>query len=86
MRIGRRYIIPTLAAGAAAAAIAAAPTAAADSAQQTCTSVSSSATKCQSPGDAEINDSLPYSDVLPQFSYFGGQSAAPYGGPGGGAG
>jgi hypothetical protein len=86
MRIRLRYATPVLAAGAVAVAIAAAPMAAADTAQQTCISVSSSSTKCQSPGDAEINDSLPYANVLPQFSYFGGQTAAPYGGPGGGAG
>jgi hypothetical protein len=77
---------PVLVAGVAAAAIAAAPTAAADSSQENCTPLGSSAVKCQSPGDAEINDSLPYANVLPQYSYFGGQTAAPYGGPGGGAG
>jgi hypothetical protein len=75
-----------LAAGSAAVAIGAAPMAAAEPAQQTCISVSSSATKCQSPGDTEINDSLPYANVLPQASYFGGQSQGPYGGAGGGAG
>jgi hypothetical protein len=86
MRIGLKYITPVLAAGAAAAAIAAAPTAAADPSQQTCTSVSSSATQCQSPGNAQLNASVPNSNVLPTWSYFGGQSGGPYGGPGGGAG
>jgi hypothetical protein len=42
--------------------------------------------KCQSPGNAEINDSLPYANVLPQYAYTGGQTSAPYGGPGGGPG
>ena len=86
MRIRVKYLTPVLAAGAAAVAIAAAPTALADSSQQTCTSLSTSSTKCQSPGDAEINDSLPYANVLPQWSEFGQQSGGPYGGAGGGAG
>jgi hypothetical protein len=66
-------------------AIAAAPAAAAD-ASQTCVNLNTSSTKCQSPGDVEINDAPPYADVLPQWSEFGGQSGGPYGGPGGGAG
>jgi hypothetical protein len=73
MRIGLKHITPVLAAGAVAVAIAAAPTAAAastgggadqPSTQQYCVS-SATSTKCQSPGDAEINSSIP----------------APYGGP-----
>jgi hypothetical protein len=63
MRIKLNYIAPLLAAGAAAAAIAAAPTAAA-AAQQTCVT-SGSSTQCQSPGNVQINSSIP----------------APYGGP-----
>jgi hypothetical protein len=80
-RIGLKYITPVLAAGAVAVEvaveIAAAPTAAAastgastgggadqPSTQQYCVS-SATSTKCQSPGDAEINSSIP----------------APYGGP-----
>jgi hypothetical protein len=72
-RIGLKHITPVLAAGAVAVAIAAAPTAAAastgggadqPSTQQYCVS-SATSTKCQSPGDAEINSSIP----------------APYGGP-----
>lgn len=50
----RTYVKAVLAAGATAVAIAAAPTAAADGAQQSCTNLSSSATKCESPGDAEM--------------------------------
>ena len=88
MRISLKCLTltPVLAAGAAAVAITAAPAAAADPSQPTCVSLSSSSTKCQSPGDAEITDSLPYANVLPQWSYFGGQSGGPYGGTGGGAG
>jgi hypothetical protein len=85
MRIRLKYITPALAAGAAAVAIVAAPTAAAAS-NQSCIDLGSAASKCQSPGNAQINDSLPYADVLPQWSYFGGQSGGPFGGPGGGGG
>jgi hypothetical protein len=63
MRVGLKYITPVLAAGAAAVAIAAAPTAAAAN-QQNCVS-SSTSTLCQSPGDVELNSSIP----------------APFGGP-----
>jgi hypothetical protein len=92
MRITLKYLrlTPVLAAGATAVAITAAPAAAAaaaaDPTQPSCVNLSSSSTKCQSPGDAELNDSLPYANVLPQWSFFGGQSGGPYGGTGGGAG
>jgi hypothetical protein len=86
VRMRLAYLTPVLAGVAAAVAIAAAPVAAADASQQTCVSLSTSSTKCQSPGDAEINDSLPYANVLPQWTEFGGQSGGPYGGAGGGAG
>ena len=86
MRVRMIYVTPLLAASAALIAIVAAPTAAADASQPTCVNLSSSSTKCQSPGDAELNDSLPYANVLPQWSFFGGQSGGPYGGTGGGAG
>lgn len=79
-------LTPLLAATAAAVAITAAPAAAADPSQSTCVNLSSSSTKCQSPGDVELNDTLPYANVLPQWSFSGGQSGGPYGGPGGGAG
>jgi hypothetical protein len=85
MRISLKYMTPTLVTAVAALTIAAAPTAAADS-QETCTNLNNSAVKCQSPGNAEINDSLPYANVLPQYAYTGGQTSAPYGGPGGGPG
>ncbi|MDT5009854.1 MAG: hypothetical protein QOH57_1471 [Mycobacterium sp.] len=86
MRIRLKYMTPTLAAAVAALAIAAPPVAAADGAEETCTNLNNSAVKCQSPGNAEINDSLPYANVLPQYAYSGGQTSAPYGGPGGGPG
>jgi hypothetical protein len=78
MAIGLKYVTAVQAAGAVAAVIAAAPAAAAvspggggtaagtdhSSTQQYCVS-SATSTKCVSPGDAEINSSIP----------------APYGGP-----
>jgi hypothetical protein len=86
MRTSLKFVTSMLGAGAVAVALAAAPPATASPNQETCTSVNSSATKCQSPGNAEINDSLPYANVLPEYSYFGGQSTGPYGPPGGGPG
>jgi hypothetical protein len=86
MRIRLKYMMPTFAAAIVVLTVAAAPMAAADGAQETCTNLNNSAVKCQSPGNAEINDSLPYANVLPQYAYTGGQTSAPYGGPGGGPG
>lgn len=86
MSIGLKCVTPVLVAGAAAVAIASAPAAAAAPAQETCVNLNSASTKCQSPGNVELNDSLPYANVLPQWSFFGGQSGGPYGGTGGGAG
>jgi hypothetical protein len=86
MPISLKHVALALAGGAVAATISAPPMAAADPSPETCTNLGSSATRCQSPGNAEINDSLPYANVLPEWSFFGGQSGGPYGGPGGGAG
>jgi hypothetical protein len=77
MRIRLTHITPLLAAGAAAAAIAAAPIAAAAPApqpdpgpvQQSCSSLGSNQTQCQSPGNAQVNDSPPQVDFFP---YAGG--------------
>jgi hypothetical protein len=86
MGIGMKGVTTVLAVSAAGVAIAGAPAAAADPAQETCVNLNSASTRCQSPGDVELNDSLPYANVLPQWSFFGGQSGGPYGGAGGGAG
>lgn len=72
MRIKLSYFTPLLAAGALAAAIAAAPTAMADPVQQSCTYLGASETQCQSPGNAQINDSPPYVQYAPLYPYFGG--------------
>lgn len=67
MRIGLKYITPVLAAGAAAIAIAGAPTAAAAS-QQSCVVLGTS-TKCQKPGEVEINSSIPAPNPGPWAVY-----------------
>jgi hypothetical protein len=86
MGIGLKCVTTVLAVGAAAVAIAAAPAATAAPAQENCINLNTASTKCQSPGDVELNDSVPYANVLPQWSTIGGQSGGPYGGAGGGAG
>ena len=74
MQRARRYITPLLAAGAAALAIAGAPTAAAAhrEARQSCVTLGTS-TKCQAPGDVDINSSIPAPPPV------AGQSTAPSG-------
>jgi hypothetical protein len=68
--------------GVAAVAVAGAPTAAADN--EFCTNLTTSATKCEKPGDVEINDSFSRANTLPQWSSDGQQSGGPYGGALGG--
>jgi hypothetical protein len=77
MRIGLNYITPLLAVGAAAAAIVVAPSAAAAAtapsnpaqAQQSCISLGGTQSKCQTPGNVQINDAPPQVDYFP---YAGG--------------
>jgi hypothetical protein len=74
MTIKLRYITPLAAAGAA-AAIAAAPMALADSSTtaQSCNYINGNLdTQCQSPGNTQINDSLPFVPYTPQYPYFEG--------------
>jgi hypothetical protein len=74
MRITMSSTTMLLAAGAVAVAIAAAPTAAADAgmSQFACNS-GTPGTSCVSPGNAQINDSLPpdFTPQYPDFSLFG---------------
>jgi hypothetical protein len=92
MRIKLNYITPLLAAGAAAVAIAAAPAAAAASVndpgagQPSCTYVGGAFqdNQCQTPGNAQINDTLPPVLPTPQYNTFGGGYFGGYGGHGGG--
>ena len=65
------------------APIATAPIATADN-SEFCTTVSTSGTKCERQGDAEVNDSLARSNSLPQWAATGQQSGGPYGGTFGG--
>ena len=85
MLIRSKCLILVLA-GPVAAATCTAPTSWADSGQENCIQLSTSSMKCESPGNAEINDSLSRANVSPQWSAQGGQSGGPYGGSfGGGA-
>jgi hypothetical protein len=84
MEVRFRVLPVIIAAGSAVVAMAGAPAAAAK--PPTCTQLNSLSTRCESPGNAEINDTLPVADVLPQWSLFGQQSGGPYGNGGGGPG
>jgi hypothetical protein len=84
MKVRLRALPLIIAAGSAAAAIAGAPTVAAK--PPTCTQLNSLSTRCESPGNVEINDQLPVANVLPQWSVMGQQSGGPYGNAGGGPG
>jgi hypothetical protein len=65
------------------APIATAPIAAADN-SEFCTTVSTSATKCERQGNVEVNDSLSRANAMPQWAAAGQQSGGPYGGTFGG--
>ena len=71
------------AAGAVALAIGAAPTATADIGEF-CTNINTGNTKCERPGNVEINGSLTRADTIPMWSVQGGASGGPYGGTLGG--
>jgi len=75
-RIGLKYIAPVLAAGAVVAGVASAPLAAADSEQ--CTNLNTGSTKCEKPGDVEVNDSLSHANVNVPWSAIGGYTGGPY--------
>ena len=65
------------------APIATAPIATADN-SEFCTTVNTSATKCERQGNVEVNDSLSRANAMPQWSSAGQQSGGPYGGTFGG--
>jgi hypothetical protein len=78
-----RYITPLLVAAGAAAAIAGAPAALADSSTtaQSCNYINGNLdTQCQSPGNTQINDSLPFVPYTPQYPYFEGDGGEHTGG------
>jgi hypothetical protein len=77
------YLATGVSTAMAALTIAAAPIAAAQP-SETCTVLTTSSTRCESPGNAEVNDSLTRANTLPQWSSFGEQSGGPFGGTLGG--
>ena len=77
MRIELKLVGPVLAAGVVAAGIVVAPVAAADN-TEFCTGLSTSSTKCQRQGNAEINDSLSRTNYLPIWVAAGGATGGPY--------
>jgi hypothetical protein len=89
MNVNRNCVKAFLLAGSVVAAIAMAPTAAADSGipQLACNSGAPD-TSCESPGNAQLNDSLPpdFTQQYPDFSLFGfgGHGGFHGGGHGGG--
>jgi len=83
MPMKRRYVIPMLAATALAAGIAGAPLAAADIGEF-CTDVNTGATKCERPGNVEVNNSLTRASTSSMWAGQGGASGGPYGGTLGG--
>src|ERR1700739_1055185 len=91
MEVPIRALPLIIAAGAAAVAVAGPPALRIPGAppappKPTCTQLNSLSTRCESPGNAEINDTLPVANVLPQWSVMGQQSGSPYGNGGGGPG
>jgi hypothetical protein len=77
VRIQLKFVALVLAAGVVAAGMAAAPSAVADN-SEFCTGLSTSSTKCQKQGNAEINDSLARTNTLPIWVASGGATGGPY--------
>jgi hypothetical protein len=75
-RIELKHIAPVLAAGAVVAGMAGAPMAVADS--EICTNLNTAATKCQKPGNVEVNDSLSRANTMMPWAAFGGYTGGPY--------
>jgi hypothetical protein len=77
MRFELKFAMPVLTAGVVAAGIAAAPPAAADI-SEFCTGLSTSSTKCERNGNAEINASLARTNTLPIWVADAGATGGPY--------
>ncbi len=84
MNINMRLVAPALLAAAAAGSIALAPVAfAAESGQPpTCTTLSSSSTQCQTPGNVQLTATPPDVQYQQQYPYFGGLVILDHGGHG----
>jgi hypothetical protein len=74
MSITKCFIAPLFIAAAAAGSIALAPSALAEGTGQppNCTTLSSSSTQCQTPGNVQLTATPPYVNYLQQYPYFGG--------------
>jgi hypothetical protein len=71
MIITKGFIAPVLFAAAAAGSIAFAPSALAETTGPTCTTLSSSSTQCQTPGNVQLTATPPYVNYQQQYPYFG---------------
>jgi hypothetical protein len=74
MTITRRFLAPVLLAAAAAGSIALAPSALAANTGRppNCTTLSSSSTQCQTPGNVQLTATPPDVPYTQQYPYFGG--------------
>jgi hypothetical protein len=70
MTITRGFIAPVLFAAAAAGSIALAPSALAENNGPTCTTLSSSSSQCQTPGNVQLTATPPYVSYQ-QYPFFG---------------
>ncbi len=83
MRIKLNRVIPMFAAATVALGIGVAAPAAAD-VGEFCTNLTTSTTKCERPGNAEVNASLSRANVMSMWANQGGLTGGPYGGTLGG--
>ena len=73
MSITKDILTPALLMAAAAGSIALAPVALAETTRPpTCTTLSSSSTQCQTPGNVQLTATPPYVPYQQQYPYFGG--------------
>lgn len=71
MSITKTWMAPALLAAAAAGSIAFAPMALAENTGPNCTTLSSSTTQCQTPGNSQITATPPEVNYQQQYPYFG---------------
>jgi hypothetical protein len=83
MSMKRRYVIPMVAATAVAVGMAGAPLAVAE-VGEVCTDINTGNTKCERPGNVEVNSSLTRASTSSMWAGQGGASGGPYGGTLGG--
>jgi hypothetical protein len=71
MTIKMAFAAPALLAAAVAGSIAFAPSALAENSGPTCTTLSSSSTQCQTPGNVQLTATPPYVPYQQQYPYLG---------------